>query len=575
MKRFLILLVAASAALSCCRTLRDGEYTLTVLSTNDTHGSWFDSTYVGGGIKKSVFAINHYVDSVRNADGPGNVLLVDAGDCLQGDNAAYYYNYVDTTSKHLFTRIMEYMRYDAVTVGNHDIETGHPVYDRVCGELKKAGPGFLAGNAVLNDGSGTYFPLYKTVKKAGLKIAILGYTNANIKAWLSEELWSGMHFVSIADIIQRDVDYVREKEKPDVLVATIHSACGRGDGTILESEALDVFNSVSAVDWILCGHDHIPYTEARDSSALMNSGSHSRFLAHGKMHLKVEGGKIVSKRFETDLIPVDASKADPAMREHFRADFESVREFTLKKVGTLVSDLRTRDSYTGPSDYMNFIHHVCLSRPDVEISLAAPLTFNREIKAGDLIFNDLFTIYPFENQLYVVKMSGEEVKRYLESSYDRWIETPGEHVLKLRKGDNLRTGERRWSFQNAFYNFDSAGGLNYTVDVSALAGERVKITSMADGTPFEPLRIYNVGMSSYRASGGGNLLKSIGIETVEDRMVNRYPEIRTLIYDCITGQKELDPSSLTGIGTWQFTPGWAQQKIAADMQLLFPEKQYF
>ena len=470
-----------AACLACSHSLRDGDYTLTVISTNDVHGTWCDSTYVGGHVRKSIFAVNYYVDSVRRADGPDNVLFVDAGDCLQGDNAAYYFNYVDTTGTHLFSRIMEYMKYDAVAVGNHDIETGHPVYDKVTRELKEAGADFLAGNAVKNDGSGTYFPLYKVVKKAGLKIAVLGYTNANIKAWLSEEIWSGMHFVSIADIIQRDVDYVLEKEKPDVLVATMHSACGKGDRSILEAEALDAFNSVKGVDWLICGHDHIPYVETRDSSALLNSGSHCRYLAHGKMHLKVEGGEIVSKSFETDLIPVDASKADPEMREHFRAEYEAVKAFTVKKVGTLVTDLRTRDSYAGQCDYMNVLHFITMNRPDVEISIAAPLTFNGLLKKGDLLYNDLFTLYPFENQLYVVKMTGDEIRRYLEESYDRWIETPGQHVLKLTAGDNYRTGQRKWSFQNAFFNFDSAGGIIYTVDVTKPKGKRVNISSMANG----------------------------------------------------------------------------------------------
>ena len=88
-----IRLFALSAAclllFSCGHRLRNGEYTLTVLSTNDVHSTWFDSTYAGGGIKKSLFAMNYYIDSVRTADGYDNVLLVDAGDCLQGDNAAY------------------------------------------------------------------------------------------------------------------------------------------------------------------------------------------------------------------------------------------------------------------------------------------------------------------------------------------------------------------------------------------------------------------------------------------------------------------------------------------------------
>ena len=57
-KHLLFFLAAIFAGLSCNRGLKDGEYTLTVLSTNDVHGTWFDSTYVDGKVRKSLFAMN-------------------------------------------------------------------------------------------------------------------------------------------------------------------------------------------------------------------------------------------------------------------------------------------------------------------------------------------------------------------------------------------------------------------------------------------------------------------------------------------------------------------------------------
>lgn len=565
-------------AVSCHRTLRDGDYTLTVLSTNDVHSTWFDSTYVGNGIKKSLLAMNHYIDSVRKADGFDNVLLVDAGDCLQGDNAAYYYNYIDTVTPHLFPRLLEYMKYDAVAVGNHDIETGHPVYDRVAADLKKAGADFLAGNAIRNDSGRPYFPMYKMVRKAGLRIAVLGYTNANIKAWLTEDLWSGMHFVSIADIIQDDVDRVIAKEHPDVVVATMHSACGEGDGSILEAEALDAFNKVRGVDWLICGHDHRPYVETRDTCALLNSGSHSRYVAHGKMHLTVKGHKIVSKSFETDLIPVRAEMADPVMRAHFQKDYEAVKAFTLREVGILNMDLWTREAFRGMSDYMNLIHTLSLSCKPAEVSFGAPLTYNGHINSGILIYNDLFTIYPFENQLFVVNMTGDEIRRYLEVSYDKWINTisrPTDHILQIQGRDDARTQQTGWSFVNRSYNFDSAAGLHYTVDVTKPFGARVTITGMADGSAFDPAREYKVAMTSYRASGGGGLLKEAGIDSdrIEERTVERYPEIRNILYDYLMENGSIDPETIGNpavIGSWKFIPeNLANEALSRDMALLF------
>lgn len=577
-QRHLFLAACALLALSCGRGPKDGEYTLTVLSTNDVHGTWFDSTYVDSRTRPSLLAINHYVDSVRAADGAENVLLIDAGDCLQGDNAPYYFNYIDTITPHLFPRLVSYMKYDAVAVGNHDIETGHPVYDRVAADLKANGVDFLAANAIRNDNGKPYFKPYKVVKRGGLKVAILGYTNANMKAWLQEEIWSGMHFESIVKVIQQDVDRIHAKERPDVMVVVMHSGTGDGDGSMLESEGLDAFHLVKGVDWVLASHDHRPYVEATDSCGFLNSGSHARNVAEGKMHLTVKGRKIVSKTYEAGLIPVKAEMADPVMRAQFQADYDAVKAFTLKEVGILNADLWTRDAYRGMSDYMNLIHTLSLGCKPADVSFAAPLTFNGRVASGILKYNDLFTIYPYENQLFVVKMTGDEIKRYLEASYDKWINTVGkadDTLLKIQNQDDPRTQSQRWSFVNRSYNFDSAAGINYTVDVTRPAGERIAISGMADGSAFDPLREYNVAMTSYRASGGGGLMKEVGIDTdrIDERVVARYPEIRNILYDYLMENGSIDPEVIglpTVIGQWKFVPEkLVEPAMERDMNRLF------
>ena len=148
MKKCLIAFFSAVAVVASCCGPKDGEYTFHVLTTNDVHGRYFDSLYVTDRTSNALTNISWYADSIRVADGAENVILIDVGDCLQGDNAAYYYNYVDTTSKHLYARMVEHMGYDAVIVGNHDIETGHPVYDRMVRTMEVP---FLAANAIRND----------------------------------------------------------------------------------------------------------------------------------------------------------------------------------------------------------------------------------------------------------------------------------------------------------------------------------------------------------------------------------------------------------------------------------------
>ena len=565
-------------ALAACSGPKNGNYSLTLLTTNDVHGRFFDSTYVDANLRKSLIGVSRIVDSVRVADGAENVVLVDAGDCLQGDNAAYFFDYVDTLGPHLYSRMVDYLHYDALAWGNHDVETGHKVYDRVFSEMKAFKVPLLAGNAIRNDNGKTYFPLYTVVRRAGLKIAILGYTNANIKAWLNEEIWSGMHFDRIMDHVQEDVDRVRAKEKPDVVIAAMHSATGKGDGSIAEAEALDVFRSVRGVDFVVCAHDHRPYTEQNDTMALVNSGSHCRYVGIGKLSLRVEGGKVTEKHITGGLIPVFAEKADTVMRETFHDDYLKVKAFTLQEVGRLEGDLVTREAYKGMCTYLNLVHTLQLGCPPAQISIAAPLTYDGTVKAGTLIYNDLFTIYPYENQLYVVRMTGDELLKLLEASYDHWIRTvkgPGEHVLNIRERDDPRTGQKGWSFAERSYNFDSAAGICYTVDVTRPAGERVQVASMADGSAFDPAAEYAVAMTSYRASGGGGLMKAAGVDTdkIDDRVISRYPEIREILYDYLKKNGVIDPAVVGNpavIGSWRFVPdAWAPKSLDSDLKLLF------
>lgn len=536
MKKISTFAVLLILILQGCQRAADGDYCFHILSTNDVHGTYFDTDYVDGSLKNSLMAVNSYVDSIRNAEGKDNVILLDAGDFLQGDNAAYYFNYVDSVAGHIYPRIAEYMGYDAIIGGNHDIETGHDVYDALAEDLTNKGIPFLAGNAIRNDNGKPYFPSYTVIKRNGVKIAVLGYDNANIKAWLNESLWSGMHFESLTDIVQKDVDMVTKKVKPHIVIVAVHSGTGDGNGKQLENQGLDLYNSLKGVDMVFCAHDHKAYVTDDGETCLINTGSHSRNLGHGTINVSLKKGKAVAKSVNAELIPIDATKSDPAMREFFQKDYETVKEFTLRKVGELKEDLNLSDALNGMSDYINLIHLICLNSSDAKLSIVAPLATRGTIKAGTLVYNDLFKLYQYENQLFKVKFTGKEIKDYLEVSYDGWINA------------DVPT-----------YNYDSMAGLFYTVDKTKPFGSRIEISGLADGSAFDENATYEVAMTSYRASGGGGLMGKVGIDTdnIEERVTGKYPEIRELLYDYIQEVRDIDPDVLNTsplLGGWKFIP---------------------
>ena len=528
--------------LSSKGSLADGQYKVTVVATTDIHGAYFDSAYVDNlAAKTSLANVSTYLKEMRA--GGVRPVLVDVGDNLQGDNAAYYFNYVATDVPHIYPRIVTYLDYDAVVVGNHDVETGHDVYDRVAREMTVP---YLAANAAFDrDENGkadmdenpkndqvtdSYFLPYCVVDRDGVKVAIIGMTNANIKSWLSEAVWHGIDFQPIHDIAQNLVDQVVEKEKPQLVVLAVHSGTGT-EQPERENEALYLASSVKGVDLVLNGHDHRPVAKEVEGPegevVLLDAGTKAAVVAQADFTLTVKNGKVVDKVVDYKLVPMDKVPVDPDYVAAFKDDFNAVKEFANRPIGHLSETIFLADALDGPSTYINLIQTVQLAASGADVSFAAPLSNSGVVPEGVIEFQDLVSIYRFENLLYVVELTGQQIKDYLEHSYDAWVNRSGPS-----------------------YNWDSADGIRYEVSKSALKGERVKILSMNDGTPFDPARTYKVAMTSYRASGGGDLLRDgAGVDPAQVVIVDKFKDIRSLIGDYIAAKGEIKPEMATN---WKF-----------------------
>lgn len=522
--------------------LKDGEYAVTLCETTDVHGAYFDSTYVDGvAAKTSLANVASYLKELRSSG--VQPVLIDAGDNLQGDNAAYYFNFVATDVPHIYPRIAAYLGYDAIIVGNHDIEAGHGVYDRMKTEMTVP---YLAANAA-NDRdengvadmdenpknklvSDSYFLPYIIVDRGGVRVAVIGMTNGNIKSWLASKLWHGMDFQAIHDIAQMQIDQVIDKEKPHLVVLAVHSGTGR-ELPDRENEALYLASTLSGVDLVLCGHDHRPTAREVENPAgsviLLNAGTKAVMVGEADFTLTVKNGRVVGKQVDYKLVPMDKYPADPDYNATFRDDFLAVKEFANRPIGRLADNIFLADALDGPSSYINLVHTVQMEASGADISFAAPLSNSGVVPKGVITFKDLVSVYKFENELYLVEMTGRQVKDYLEYSYDLWVN---------KKGPS--------------YNWDSADGIIYEVSRSAPAGERVKILSMKDGSPFEPEKTYKVAMTSYRANGGGDLLtEGAGIDPKEQTVLEKYKDIRSIIGDHIASREEIVPAVSSN---WKF-----------------------
>ena len=187
-----------------------------IIETSDVHGNFFPYDFInrqaGTG---SLARVHSAVEKSLKEVGADNVILVDNGDILQGQPTAYYYNFIDTTSCHLAAEMMDFMGYDLASLGNHDIETGHEVYDRW---IRTSGHPVLGANIIDTKTGRPYAEPYKIIERNGLKIAFLGLITPGIPGWLPENLWEGLRFEEMVPSARKWITYLRTYEKPDVIV---------------------------------------------------------------------------------------------------------------------------------------------------------------------------------------------------------------------------------------------------------------------------------------------------------------------------------------------------------------------
>lgn len=555
-----------------CGRIRDGHYELTVAATGDGHGAWFSEALSDKPVRGSLASVSAAVSCLRNE---GELLLVDAGDNLVGSDAGFYYGNVACEGSYPFARMASFIGYDAVALGVGDF--GSPALERYIQDMKKDGIPVLAGNVFLPSDK-RYLPHYTAVRKGGLKVAVLGYTNAQVASLVDVSVAENLSFKSLLPLVQEDVDWVIAKEKPHVVVVVAHIGMGKGDGSKPSAEGMDLFRSLHGVDFLITGHDHIAKVQSTDSICVLNAGKGCQNLAGGKISLDVQHGRVVSKTVSASLQRMSTSVVDSFFVETFKPEYEELKAFMSTPIGEITDPLVSREFYWGQCDYLNFLHVLALSVQEVDISLGATLLIDGAVPAGQVAYKDIASIYPFDNKLIVLRMTGQEVKDYLEASYDAWVNEPGNaHVLRMKQTEDYKTKKLVWKLVNSPANFDSAGGLCYTVDLSKPSGSRVEISGMAGGRPFDLAKEYHVGITSYRATGSGRLLQAAGIDVphgLAERLVCRGPEFRELLYYYLKEHHSLGPSLFSEasvVGSWFFLPDGVCDVIRREVDMLFGE----
>lgn len=497
------------------------ETCLTFVETTDTHGAFAE------------FANDAAVISQMKRELGDHLILLDNGDNMQGTPYQYCSNR-DAEHPNLVSAFLNFFPYDVAGVGNHDVEAGKAVFDRVYSEVQLP---VVCANVIDETTGEPYWKPYVVLERDGFKIAVLGLLTPYVVTWVPERLRPGLRFDQAEDAAAYWVKKIRETEHPDLMVGLFHSGWEPQEQNLPEDAPLGRENAtkwiaehVPGLDLVFYGHDHRARAEKvinieGDTVYVLNSGCRGAALAEAEVKL-TKGRR---PAIHVGLIPTEDQEVEPDFAAMLQPYIDRAETYQNEEVAVLPVNISPEDVFSGSCLWVDEIHRCQFDVVDArgmhaDISLAAPLSRRYELESGMLKVADFFKWYPFENSLAVVEMTGRDVKAHLEYSYE---------------------------IRNTIYNFDCAAGINYRIDDRKPYGERVTITGMSDGTSFDLDKTYRVVMNSYRSMGGGNhFVNGCGWaqdEIATHRVWNSEEDLRTLFIEWARKKGTLDESPL---GNW-------------------------
>jgi len=527
-----IMLVALAPAAFAAGT---GDTQITILGTSDMHGNIWGYSYEDDKetTNNGMARVYTYVQQVRKEN--PNTILVDGGDTVQGTILTDdIYNKQD--GEHPVITAMNYMGYDAMTLGNHEFNFGLGLISRIVGQAKFP---VLAANATKkSDGSLLTGAAYTIVDRGGVKVAIIGVTNPNVPTWDGEKVDS-VKFAALSATVKACIKEIGDKA--DVIMVSCHAGLtGEFDEEGGTDAASQILKDNPEVDVLQVGHYHIAVSEKDGNTVVGGVRNSGRDVA--RFDLTVDkSGKVVSSSVKTvdmaDYAPSQAIRDIPIVKEAHQKTIAFIKGGTGSDgtsggvFGTATANFQPANEISGipagklqDTAVMDLINKVQLENSGADVSAAALFKDTSNIEKGDINYGDIFNIYKFDNTLYRVKITGKELKAYMEwsaSCYNQW--KPGDLSISFNP-------------EMPGYLYDMFAGVNYEIDLSQPAGSRIKNVTFK-GSPLKDDQQLTLAVNNYRYSSALKQYKLVS-ETKEWESPN---SIRDMLVSYIQKSGSISP----------------------------------
>lgn len=519
----------------------------TVLSTTDVHGKVWDTNLLNGTkVSNSLLNVSTAVKEIRETYGE-NVILIDNGDLYQGTPVSSYqitqYTMGNTTDTNPMALALEHIGYDTYTLGNHEFNYAWDTMTDIYDYLANAGVSCVCANLYFEATGERVFAPYitteLTIEGQTFTVAIIGIENTDCTRWDVPDNYPGIIFSS-PENPQLDVAYEVQKVQdemaaagvnPDFTILAYHSGLGgyTGDeltyGDTTENQGLRTITRTTGIDMVILGHDH--------SSSYSNS-IHQNANGEDVLVVNAGGTSLTQSVFTATYtdgkfsVTLDSSEnlnlADYAVDEELKAKIQpyadAANEYVTTSVGTLVGDW---DGYNGnlyltQSDTIDLINRAQMwaganylnqkydsvdalnarlaeiygegvkvysgDTLEVDVSSTSVVT-SGPAAAGELSMKGIYTFYKYDNSLYMLALTGQEILDLLE-----WNAVERLSV----KVDN---GTANYKTINDGFTNPVFYGINFTYDMAKEPGSRVTITGLSNGKEFNLDEVYIFAINNY------------------------------------------------------------------------------
>jgi len=518
---------------------------LVIASTTDVHGRLRAWDYYANqsAATRGLARAATIVDSVR-ASNPGRVILLDAGDLLQGNPLTYVAARISSDRTNPVIAAMNAMRYDAAAIGNHEYNYGVPYLDSA---VKQASFPFLSANTYRVEPRGIHaYKSWTIVERAGIKVGIVGATTPGVMLWDADNIKGRLWLGDIVPAVRTAVAEVRAAGA-DVVLVTMHSGFDEpasydtvSSGVPSENVAARVASEVPGVDFIVYGHSH---RESRGTmigqTLLVQPRNFATSVNVAHLRVARTGGKWTVTSRGGDLIQAVGHAESPVVIAAVDGAHREALAYVATTIGTTTEKWSADSSRLRDTPIIDFMLETQRKVAGTDLASTAAFSTEGVLGPGPVTIAQVAQLYPYENTLRAIRITGRQLRDYLEFSARYW-KTPASASAPLQPDPEIPG-----------YNFDIVSGVDYTIDVTRPIGSRITRLDYR-GSAVRDVQTFTMALNNYRQTGGGGYAM-----LAEAPVIFRgETEIRQLLIDEVKARGDLKPADY-------FVPNWRIERGVA------------